>query len=114
MTGYTPTPDYYNDYIAHFGILGMKWGRRKKKKKSSKTKIPQILKYKPKKQMTDFESAMYNDPRYKRHDDALKDDPRFKRWTSAMKGDPRYSRQGSAMKNDPRYQKPVGKRKRWK
>lgn len=22
---YTPTPDYYNDYLAHYGIKGMKW-----------------------------------------------------------------------------------------
>ena len=25
MIGYTSTPDYYNDYIAHFGVKGMKW-----------------------------------------------------------------------------------------
>lgn len=28
MTGYTPTPDFYNDYIAHHGIKGQKWGVR--------------------------------------------------------------------------------------
>ena len=22
---YTPTPDFYNDYLAHYGIKGMKW-----------------------------------------------------------------------------------------
>ncbi len=38
MTGYTPTPDFYNEYICHsnlsddelihYGVKGMKWGRR--------------------------------------------------------------------------------------
>lgn len=26
---YTQTPDYYNDYIAHYGVKGMKWRHRK-------------------------------------------------------------------------------------
>lgn len=26
MINYTPTPDYYNDYICHHGIKGQKWG----------------------------------------------------------------------------------------
>lgn len=26
MRDYTPTPDYYNDYICHHGIKGQKWG----------------------------------------------------------------------------------------
>lgn len=26
MINYTPTPDYYNDYIAHHGVDGQKWG----------------------------------------------------------------------------------------
>lgn len=25
---YNPTPDYYNDYIAHHGIIGQSWGHR--------------------------------------------------------------------------------------
>lgn len=25
---YTPTPDYYNDYIAHHGIKGQQWGKK--------------------------------------------------------------------------------------
>lgn len=39
MTGYTPTPDFYNEYICHsnlsddelihYGVKGMKWRRRK-------------------------------------------------------------------------------------
>jgi len=29
MIGYTPTPDYYNDYICHYGVKGMKWRHRK-------------------------------------------------------------------------------------
>ena len=28
MITYTPTPDYYNNYIAHHGVKGMKWGIR--------------------------------------------------------------------------------------
>lgn len=29
MLDYTPTPDFYNDYIAHYGVKGMKWRKRK-------------------------------------------------------------------------------------
>ena len=29
MTIYTQTPDYYNDYLAHYGVKGMKWKNRK-------------------------------------------------------------------------------------
>jgi len=25
MNDYTPTPDFYNDYICHYGVKGMKW-----------------------------------------------------------------------------------------
>lgn len=25
---YTPTPDYYNDYLCHYGVKGMKWRKR--------------------------------------------------------------------------------------
>ena len=32
MIEYTPTPDFYNDYICHSGVKGMKWGKRKSKK----------------------------------------------------------------------------------
>lgn len=34
MVGYNPTPtDFYEDYIAHYGVKGMKWRHRKGKKK---------------------------------------------------------------------------------
>ena len=32
MIGYTPTPDYYNDYLCHYGVKGMKWHKRLAKK----------------------------------------------------------------------------------
>lgn len=99
MIGYTSTPDYYNSYIAHYGVKGMKWGRRKKK-----TKTPTIYKYKPARSMTDFESAMYNDPRYKRKTDALLGDKRMENSkvnrSNAMYKDPRYERHTDAMKGD--------------
>ena len=28
MITYQSTPDFYNDYISHHGILGMHWGKR--------------------------------------------------------------------------------------
>ena len=28
MVTYTATPDFYNDYISHHGILGQKWGKK--------------------------------------------------------------------------------------
>ena len=34
MIGYTPTPDYYNDYICHYGVKGMKWRNHVYKAKS--------------------------------------------------------------------------------
>ena len=42
MTGYTPTPDYYNDYIQHYGIKGMKWKNRKKSKLKSKWETKEL------------------------------------------------------------------------
>jgi len=32
MVQYQATPDYYNDYIAHYGVKGMKWKKRLKGK----------------------------------------------------------------------------------
>ena len=29
MITYQATPDYYNEYIKHYGVMGMKWGIRK-------------------------------------------------------------------------------------
>ena len=31
MQEYTPTPDFYNDYICHYGVKGMKWHYHKPK-----------------------------------------------------------------------------------
>ena len=56
--------------------------------------------------MTEFDSAMYNDPRYKRHTDAMKGDSRMenpKKARSAMYKDPRYERHFDTMKDDPRF-----------
>ncbi len=30
MINYTPTPNYYEDFIEHHGVKGMRWGHRKK------------------------------------------------------------------------------------
>lgn len=45
MIDYTPTPDYYNDYIAHYGVKGMKWGRRKSRISSITNKLKRAKKY---------------------------------------------------------------------
>ena len=45
MIGYTPTPDYYNDYICHYGTKGMKWGKRKAKTQSNKAHKAKIKTY---------------------------------------------------------------------
>lgn len=37
MTEYTPTPDFYNDYIQHYGVKGMKWYKRTKPKYADDT-----------------------------------------------------------------------------
>lgn len=42
MIGYTPTPDYYNDYIAHHGVKGMKWGKRKTRAQIQKSKAHKV------------------------------------------------------------------------
>ena len=31
MDSYTPTPNYYDDYICHYGVKGMKWRYHKLK-----------------------------------------------------------------------------------
>lgn len=36
MIEYTPTPDFYNDYICHYGVKGMKWGKHIKIKPDAK------------------------------------------------------------------------------
>lgn len=60
---YTPTPDYYRDYIqhgiqygeddaiAHFGIKGMKWRKRKNK---FKTEVDAQIKKKKSKALNDY------------------------------------------------------------
>ncbi len=61
---YTPTPDYYRDYIqhgmqygeedtiAHFGIKGMKW--RKRKAKNLKTSVDAQIKKRKNKALNDY------------------------------------------------------------
>ena len=123
-------PDLSDDTLTHFGIKGMKWGFRKKKKSgtgrgtgSAESKArrrkgydPKILTYKPKKALQKFESAMYNDPRFKRWTNGI-DVSRDKRFTNGKSAinyntDKRFQRQGSGINvfYDPRYH---GKYKRW-
>ncbi len=66
---YTPTPDFYNDYIAHHGIIGQSWGHRngppypldsskstgsRLKNKGSVKKTKSLSKHKVKKIKKDF------------------------------------------------------------
>ena len=43
MNDYTPTPNY-DEFLAHYGTKGMKWGKRKKKKTTYKY-IPKFSEY---------------------------------------------------------------------
>ena len=43
MVQYQATPDYYNDYIAHYGVKGMKWKKRLKGKYyKTKSKLAEL------------------------------------------------------------------------
>ncbi len=62
MQEYTPTPDFYDDYIAHYGVKGMKWGRRKKRNKNGKALARKI--WKTKNQLQTLDNALKNAKTY--------------------------------------------------
>ena len=63
----------YPDYLMHYGVLGMKWGRRRAQKKSAKH-IKRLANkaYKNNKQVSDVYSAVRNTSEYKKHSDNVK------------------------------------------
>lgn len=104
MTNYTPTPDYYNDYIAHWRPAGWtkkdhKYISRKRGKNGKWQYIYETVKSKVRK-VTD---------KIDKDHDWLPDvfDRNITKPQSAMKKDPRYDApETSAMKGDPRYKAP--------
>lgn len=61
MNNYMPTPNFYDDYIAHYGVLGMRWGVRKQERqvnREKRKKAKQYQKQMNKLQLTETDYAL--------------------------------------------------------
>ena len=58
MNNYMPTPNFYDDYIAHYGVLGMRWGVRKEESRARRDAKKNNKWAKSKNQPSSFKSSL--------------------------------------------------------